>query len=233
MQTYKKDQPDFQFRIQQVKQDLLKVVAPQSQILGAPMEMALKAKSWVVSLELAIVYGEVTFSSNDSIANRTSKGSLKTKARQKSRGIDERKLVDSTEQLVKEAQENLPRIEATFKVRKFQNEIAHIQRLEEDFWKQRAKCHWLRHGDRNTKKIHARASSRHRQIKLKVWWMLAISGVLRKRICRTSPLGISPLGISLVFFQSKRQPELSSFLDVDGRGCGHEYGDGAGAGGKH
>ncbi|KAM7273469.1 hypothetical protein ACFE04_028133 [Oxalis oulophora] len=131
MQTYKEDQAAFQFRIQQVEQDLLKVVAPQSQILGAPIEMALKAKSGVVSLEPAIVCGpaspiglsnsdegskfgpnskvgpnahkcfkspdgEVTFSSNDSIANRTSKGSLKTKARQKSRGIDERKPVDST-----------------------------------------------------------------------------------------------------------------------------------------
>ena len=34
--------------------------------------------------------------------------------------------------------------------------------MEEDLWKQRAKCHWLEGGDSNSRFFHAMASSRNR-----------------------------------------------------------------------
>jgi hypothetical protein len=44
-----------------------------------------------------------------------------------------------------------------------EEETHHLLEMEELYWKQRAKCNWFQHGDRNTKFFHAWATERKRR----------------------------------------------------------------------
>ena len=48
-------------------------------------------------------------------------------------------------------------------IRNLRRELNELLEDEELYWGQRAKAHWLKEGDRNTKFFHAHASERHKQ----------------------------------------------------------------------
>ena len=48
-------------------------------------------------------------------------------------------------------------------INQVRKEINDLLDSEEIFWGQRAKAHWLREGDKNTKFFHAKASERRKQ----------------------------------------------------------------------
>ena len=53
--------------------------------------------------------------------------------------------------------------ERSVEIRALWRELNELLDDEELFWGQRAKAHWLKEGDRNTKYFHAQASDRRKQ----------------------------------------------------------------------
>ncbi|KAJ6837486.1 uncharacterized protein M6B38_121075 [Iris pallida] len=64
---------------------------------------------------------------------------------------------------VLELQTTNPTVQSLAEERKESAEINDLFSIEEAYWSQRAKCQWIRDGDRNTKYFHAKATMRKRR----------------------------------------------------------------------